>query len=86
MMQIVLNNTNAKITEMSVSYGKTVTFVGHLSYVELKAFLGLLYLAGTFKSNHEGASSLWATGGFGDQFLEQLCPNLIFYFCCLACV
>lgn len=45
MLQIILDHTNAKITEMSVHYGNTATFIGHLSHTELKAFFGLIYLA-----------------------------------------
>ncbi|XP_050526600.1 uncharacterized protein LOC126897224, partial [Daktulosphaira vitifoliae] len=64
-LQIVLDKTNDKITELSVKYGKTATFVNHLDMVEFKAFIGLLFLSGVFKSNHEDVRSLFATDGTG---------------------
>ena len=64
-LEEILEHTNAKITDQSASYGDTASYVGHLDTVELKAFLGLLLLAGVFKSNHEDAASLFSTDGTG---------------------
>ncbi|XP_069690526.1 piggyBac transposable element-derived protein 4-like [Periplaneta americana] len=50
---------------MAASYGETATFTRHLDELELKAFIGLVFLAGIFKSNHEDVDSLFATDGTG---------------------
>lgn len=44
--------------------------------IELKAFIGLLYLAGVFKSNHEDILALFATDGTGrDIFRFTMSKN-----------
>ena len=65
MLGMILNYTNEKITELSANYGNTCTFVDHLSEAELKAFLGLIYLAGVCKSNHEDIDALFSTDCLG---------------------
>lgn len=37
----------------------------HLEMVEFKAFIGLLFLSGVFKPNHEDVHSLFTTDGTG---------------------
>ena len=64
-LEEILEHTNAKISDLSVSYGSTASYVGHLDMIEFKAFLGLQILAGVFKSNHEDAISLFSTDGTG---------------------
>lgn len=64
-MTIILEYTSEKITEPSVNYGGKCTFVDHLSEVELKAFLGLIYLSSVLKSNHEDVDSLFSTSSVG---------------------
>lgn len=55
-LEKILDFTNEKITEITSKYRPTsfeCHHYDHCDMVELEAFLGLLYLAGVFKSNHE---------------------------------
>lgn len=69
MIQIIVEFTNKKIRTMSANY--TVSAKNRISFLsittseEIRAFIGLLYLQGIFKSNHENLRSLWATDGTG---------------------
>lgn len=65
MLVIILEYTNKKITDPSANYGYKSTFVDHISEAELKAFLGVIYLSGLFKSHHEDAGSLFLIGCIG---------------------
>lgn len=69
-------HTNAKIQEVQLKYksfkrahsSRTIwrpTFINLTNITEVRAFIGLLYLAGLYKSNHENLSSLWASDGTG---------------------
>ncbi|KAJ4436433.1 hypothetical protein ANN_19066 [Periplaneta americana] len=81
-LNLIVTNTNEKITELSANYGKTASFTNHIDIVELNAFLGLLYLSGVFKSGNEDAKGLWNADDTGrdifratmslDQFLFLL--------------
>ncbi|KAK9702721.1 hypothetical protein QE152_g29774 [Popillia japonica] len=57
-LEIILEYTNARITELSTNYGNTATFVDHIDKTEPKAFLGLLLLFGVYKSACEDAAGL----------------------------
>lgn len=48
-LQIVLDKTNEKRTELNVKYGKIATFLNHLDMTEFKAFIGLLFFSGVLK-------------------------------------
>ncbi|KAJ4447112.1 hypothetical protein ANN_09112 [Periplaneta americana] len=64
-LHTIINHTNKKLDEMAASYGETATFTRYLDELELKAFIGLVFLAGIFKSNHEDVDSFFATDGTG---------------------
>lgn len=76
----ILEHTNAKITETSFSYGPTASYVEHVDMIELKAFLGLLILAGVFKSNHEDTRSLFAADGTGRNIFRGVMSEQRFLF------
>lgn len=76
----ILEHTNAKITDASVTYGPTASYVGHLDMTELKAFLGLLILTGAFKSNHEDIRSLFASDGTGRNICRAVMSEKRFLF------
>lgn len=82
-METVLECTNEKITEMAANYGNksllSTTF-DHLDKIELEAFLGLVYLAGVFKSNHEDVSGLFATDGTGRDIFRAVMSKQRFLF------
>lgn len=80
-LNIILEHTNAKITELSSNYqGSHVSFVDHLGLTELKAFLGLLYLAGIFKSGREDTASLFSTDGTGRPIFRATMSQKRFLF------
>ncbi|KAJ4449370.1 hypothetical protein ANN_00768, partial [Periplaneta americana] len=62
-LNLIVTNTNVKITQLSTNYGKTASFTNHIDTVELNAFLGLLYLNGVLKSGNEDAKGLWNADG-----------------------
>lgn len=64
-LEIILEHTNAKISDLSTNYTVHVSFLNHLDMSELKAFIGLIILAGVFKSGREDVASLWAANGKG---------------------
>lgn len=64
-INIICIHTNKKITEFSEKYTSQGTHSNHVSLLEMRAFLGLLLLAGVFKSGHEDVESLWATDSTG---------------------
>lgn len=76
MIEIIVRHTNEKIDILKQRYKqfsvrkncrKTFlpTFIKNTDAFEIRAFIGLLYLQGLFKSNHEDLRSLWATDGTG---------------------
>lgn len=65
-----------KFTRRSVRVGSLAKktrphFVGDTDIIELRAFIGLLYLQGAFKSGHEDLESLWATDGTGRDIFRS---------------
>jgi len=66
MLEMILINTNIKISELKQKYGAPLpSFVKLLDMTELRAFIGLLYLSGVMKSNHENVQGLFANDGTG---------------------
>lgn len=80
-LTIILEHTNAKISEVSFNYQvDRVSFVDHLGLAELKAFLGLIYLAGIFKSGREDTASLFSTDGTGRPIFRATMSEKRFLF------
>ena len=74
-LEIIVEQTNAKITEFSFRYRSDhISFTNHLGIAELRAFLGLLILAGVFKSGRENLASLWASDGTGRDIFRATMP------------
>ncbi|XP_050310762.1 piggyBac transposable element-derived protein 4-like [Anthonomus grandis grandis] len=61
------------------------TFIAKTSEDELKAFFGLLYFQGVFKSGHEDLRSMWCTDGIGRDIFRATISLARFSFllCCL---
>lgn len=70
MIEKITDCTNVKVTELSISYGNTSTFTGHTDIIEIKAFIGILYLSGVFKSGMEDVEGLFATDGTGGDIFR----------------
>lgn len=65
-LQIILMHTNNKIEISRLQYkSPQPTFTKSLDMIELRAFIGLLYLSGVMKSNHENILGLFAEDGTG---------------------
>lgn len=85
-LQIILTHTNVKIHDMSNKYrAPQPAFIKPLDIIELRAFLGLLYLSGIMKSNHENVIGLFAHDGTGrDVFRATMSVDrFLFILSCL---
>ncbi|KAJ8943353.1 hypothetical protein NQ314_009780 [Rhamnusium bicolor] len=86
-LDIVVEHTNVRITEMAAFYGDQVLscqFTNHIEKTELKAFIGLILLPGAFKSHNEDVSSLWATNLTGRDIFHVTMTLKRFCFLCSA--
>lgn len=82
-IQEILAKTNERITNMASKYNLhnlSCQYTNHLDIIEFQAFLGLLYLAGVFKSNNEDLRSLFATNGTGRDIFRATMSLNRFYF------
>ncbi|CAH1957471.1 unnamed protein product [Acanthoscelides obtectus] len=70
-IDLIVEHTNQKVTDLSVSYGDTASFVNHVDETELKAFVGLMLLWGVFKSGHEDVASLFAMTVLAEIYFGQ---------------
>ncbi|CAK9300572.1 unnamed protein product, partial [Gordionus sp. m RMFG-2023] len=65
MIEEIIYHTNQKIKIVSQNYNQYESSTKEVDITEFKALLGILYLAGIFKSNHQNMSDLWKSDGFG---------------------
>lgn len=82
-LQIIVERTNERITHMAAKYdihNLSCQYTNHVDSIEMNAFLGLLYLAGVFKSNNEDLKSLFATDGTGRDIFRATMSLNRFYF------
>lgn len=63
-MEIIVHYTNQYIEKIREKYGRERD-AKCIDLIELKAFIGLLYLAGVYKSNRLSLEELWGTNGDG---------------------
>lgn len=64
MLEMIVSMTNKKIQSISENFSRDRD-VRPTDITEIKALLGLLYLAGVRKANHLNTEDLWATDGTG---------------------
>nr|CAH7763849.1 unnamed protein product [Callosobruchus chinensis] len=80
-LELIVQHKNTKIDDMQRKYKKfktrknsskkySPTFIHNTDLIEIKAFIGLLYMQGVFKSSHEDLRSLWATDGTGREIFR----------------
>lgn len=82
-LQIVVEKTNERITDMAAKYNMhniSCQYTNHIDTIEMRAFIGLLYLAGVFKSNNEDLKALFATDGTGRDIFRATMSLNRFYF------
>lgn len=76
MLEQIVVYTNQRIAKVRTNYAAfkcrfqsrqryRLSYINDTSLNEIKAFIGLLYLQGIFKSNHEDLRSMWSTDGTG---------------------
>ncbi|UYV85069.1 PLS3 [Cordylochernes scorpioides] len=78
--------TNAKIEEFRQRFSDLTksTYSNFTSEIEIRAFLGLLYLAGVYKSGHENVESLFASDGTGRDIFRSVMSVKRFLFLLLC--
>ncbi|UYV83370.1 hypothetical protein LAZ67_23000808 [Cordylochernes scorpioides] len=78
--------TNAKFEEFRqrISDLTKSTYSNFTSEIEIRAFLGLLYLAGVYKSGHENVESLFASDGTGRDIFRSVMSVKRFLFLLLC--
>jgi hypothetical protein len=70
MLEIVVENTNKYIDTVFVNYSDHDKYnVKRKTLLEIKACIGLLYMAGTFKSSRLYLDDLWASDKTGMEIL-----------------
>lgn len=69
MLQKIVKYTNIKINQVRPNYSRERD-AKETDIVELKAFFGLLYLAGVNRSNHQNLLDLWRTDGTGVEMFR----------------
>lgn len=65
MVDFVIEYTNQKITEYSENHATDAAYTNHVGSDEMRAFIGLMFLAGIFKSGREDARGLWSSKSKG---------------------
>lgn len=68
-LNLILVCTNKYIDSISTKYSRERD-ARHVDIIELRAFLGLLYLAGMHRSNRLNLEDLWATNGSGIELFR----------------
>ncbi|KAF2895265.1 hypothetical protein ILUMI_10914 [Ignelater luminosus] len=95
-LEEIVDFTNKKVATAKGKYKRfkrsrssrillTTTFVKDADLLEIKAFLGFLYLQGIYKSGHEDMRSPWATKGRGKPIFRATISLARFLFL-LACL
>ncbi|XP_065314993.1 uncharacterized protein LOC135923914 [Gordionus sp. m RMFG-2023] len=80
MIEEIIYHTNQKIKIVSQNYNQCEGSTKEVYITEFKALLGILYLAGIFKSNHQNMSDLWKSDGFGIDIFRVTMPLKRFRF------
>jgi hypothetical protein len=86
MLEIVVDNTNKYIDTVCVNYGdREKSKVKRTTLAEIKACIGLLCMAGAFKSNRQNLEDLWANDETGVEFF-RLTMSLKYFRFLLQCL
>lgn len=65
MVDFMTDFSNQKITEYAENHGNDAAYTNHIDSNEMRAFMGLLFLSGIFKSGREDARGLWSSTSKG---------------------
>ena len=66
MLQLIVEHTNLEIQRIRGNYSRERN-ANSTNIVELKALIGLLFLAGLLRSYHVNTANIWATNGTGTE-------------------
>ncbi|KAG5883432.1 hypothetical protein JTB14_000775 [Gonioctena quinquepunctata] len=81
MFEMIVENTNLYISHMQEKFGRARDARTN-DICEMKAFVGILYLAGVLKSGRQNVLSLWNTDGMGIMHINlTMSYNLIRFIC-----
>ncbi|XP_015122054.1 piggyBac transposable element-derived protein 4-like [Diachasma alloeum] len=81
-IDIIVQNTNAKIEEVCaplIAEGRAQTYHHHTDALEIRAYIGVLYYAGLWKSSHVDNNELWDKKN-GIYFYRGVFPRMRFEF------
>lgn len=84
MITIIVENTNKYILVIKEKFTRNRD-ARLTDIVEMRAFIGLLYHAGTLKANHLNADDLWATDGNGVEIFRLTMSLMRFRFLLRCC-
>lgn len=75
MLNMILTHTNNYVASVKEKYARSRS-AKDVTMSELKAFIGLLYLAGILKSNRQSLNDLWSVEGMGvERFRLSMSMN-----------
>lgn len=82
MLSIVLTYTNMQIAERKAACEVVANhyFMKEISMSELKAYIGLLYIAGFYRSGRQNTVDLWASDGTGVEIFRLTMARQRFHF------
>lgn len=80
MIKMIVHFTNIEISVKRQKYEKEVSFIFDTNEEEIKVFIGLLLLAGVYRSAHENVQDLWSTDGSGREIFRAVMPKRRFQF------
>lgn len=84
MLELIVTNTNKYITTIKEHYYRERD-AKETTLIEVKALIGLLYLAGFLRSGRQNIYDLWATDGTGVEIFRKVMPLSRFKFL-LQCI
>ena len=79
MLQLIVEYTNLEIQRIRGNYSRERN-ANLTNIVELKALIGLLFLAGLLRSSHVNTANLWATDGTGTEIFPCVLSEQRFKF------
>lgn len=82
MLNTILTHTNTRIRErMAASkYSSNVSYMKETNTSELKAFIGLLFIAGFYRSGRQNLNDHWASDGTGIKKIRLTMSQQRFHF------
>ncbi|XP_041986312.1 piggyBac transposable element-derived protein 4-like [Aricia agestis] len=80
MLSIILTHTNLQIRERNTGCESIPHFKKEIDMPEFKAFIGLLYIAGFYRSGRQNTVDLWASDGTGVEIFRLTMSRQRFHY------